>query len=261
MICLFRSKNSETLISRCFFASSSAIEIDGIPSQGTVEDNGGRSHPWAPRIWACPFKVSLPVSQCHFYGGKGTSGARVEVGESVRLGWLSLLENGPALRALLGALVDVGAAVRAREGGGLGGFLALRRSGFRRLWLRRLLWDLRLRAEHPGARRPRPDRVPPHEQDHVVERERQDHRERGEVDEQAVEVRAGRGQRAEVEARQRPVLVPVPDGEAVSIDLAGEIDAGFVPRVQRGVGEPARARAEGHPLGRCRVGRKALKGR
>src|SRR6266704_6173709 len=73
------------LISRCFFASSSAIEIDGILSRGAVEENGGRSHPWAPRIWACPFKVSLPVSQCRFYGGKGTSAARVEVGESVRL--------------------------------------------------------------------------------------------------------------------------------------------------------------------------------
>src|SRR3989442_6924157 len=74
------------LISRCFFASSSAIEIDGIPSRGAVEENGGRSHPWTPRIWACPFKVSLPVSQCRFYGGKGTSGARLEVGESVRVG-------------------------------------------------------------------------------------------------------------------------------------------------------------------------------
>src|SRR2546430_11725910 len=74
------------LISRCCFASSSAIEIDGIPSQGAAEENGGRSHPWAPRIWACPFKVSLPVSQCRFYGGKGTSGARLEVGESVRVG-------------------------------------------------------------------------------------------------------------------------------------------------------------------------------
>src|SRR3989454_12843485 len=74
------------LISRCFFASSSAIEIDGMPSQGTVEDNVGRSHPWAPRISARPFKTSQPVSQCSFYGGKGTSGARVEVGESVRFG-------------------------------------------------------------------------------------------------------------------------------------------------------------------------------
>src|SRR2546426_10495718 len=41
----------------------------------------------------------------------------------------SLLKNGPALRALLRALVDVGAAIRAREGGGLGGLLALRRCG------------------------------------------------------------------------------------------------------------------------------------
>src|SRR2546422_11764519 len=74
------------LISRCFFASSSAIEIDGIPSRGAVEENGGRSHPWTPRIWACPFKVSLPVSQCRFYGGKGTSGESLEVGERVRDG-------------------------------------------------------------------------------------------------------------------------------------------------------------------------------
>src|SRR2546425_82699 len=237
------------LISRCFFASSSAIEIDGIPSQGTVQQNGGRSHPWAPRIWACPFKVSLPVSQCRFYGGKGTSGARVEVGEGVRLGRASLLENGPALRALLGALVDVRPAVRAREGGSLGGLLALRRSGsLRRLGLRRLLRNLRLGAEHLGARRTRPDRVPPHEQDHVVEGEGQDHRERGEVDEQAVEVRAGRGQRAEVEVRERPVLVIVPYREAVSIDLAGEIDAGFVPRAQGGVGEASWARAEVHGI-------------
>src|SRR2546425_12361550 len=120
------------LISRCFFASSSAIEIDGIPSQGAVEENGGRSHPWAPRIWACPFKTSQPVSQRGFYGGKGLLRARVEVGERVRLGWLSLLENGPALRALLRALVDGRPAVRATEGSGLGCFLALRRSRFRR---------------------------------------------------------------------------------------------------------------------------------
>src|SRR2546426_6470126 len=224
------------LISRCFFASSSAIEIDGIPSQGAAEENGGRSHPWAPRIWACPFKVSLPVSQCRFYGGTGTSGARVEVGESVRLGRASLLENGPALRALLRALVDVRAAIRTREGGSLGGLLALRRSGSLRLGLRRLLRDLRLGAEHLGARRPRSDRVPPHEQDHVVEGEGQDHRERGEVDEQTVEVRAGRGQWAEVEAPEAPGLVTVPDGEAVSIDLAGEIDAGLGPRVHGGFG-------------------------
>src|SRR3989442_8904363 len=164
MICLFRSKNSEMLISRCFFASSSAIEIDGIPSQGTVQQNGGRSHPWAPRIWACPFKVSLPVSQYRFYGGKGTSGARVEVGESVRLGRASLLENGPALRAPLGALVDVRPAIRAREGGSLGGFLALRRSGSLRLGLRRFLRNLRLRAEDLCWRCPRPGRVPPHYQ-------------------------------------------------------------------------------------------------
>src|SRR5712691_2202391 len=73
-------------MSRCLLASASAIEIDGIPSQGTFQQNGGRSHPWAPRICACPFKVSLPVSQCRFYGGMGTSGPRVEMGESVRLG-------------------------------------------------------------------------------------------------------------------------------------------------------------------------------
>src|SRR5881396_2958106 len=83
------------LISRCFFASSSAIEIDGIPSQGTVRQNGGRSHPWAPHIWACPFKVSLPVSQCRFYGGKGTSGARLEVAESVRLAQVHSSKTAP----------------------------------------------------------------------------------------------------------------------------------------------------------------------
>src|SRR3989475_9718538 len=234
------------LISRCFFASSSAIEIDGIPSQGTVQQNGGRSHPWAPRIWACPFKVSLPVSQCRFYGGKRTSGALVQVGESVRLGRASLLENGPALRALLGALVDVRAAVRAREGRGLGGFLALRRCGHVHLGLRRFLRDLRLGAEHLGARRPRADRVPPHEQDDVVERERQDHRERGEVDEQAVEVRGGRGERAEAEERERPVRVLVPYGESVSVDLAGEAEVGqLVPGAVMGAGGAGRAPGEG----------------
>src|SRR3989442_14252979 len=96
---------------------------------------------------------------------------------------VSLLENGPAFRALLGALVDVRAAVRAREGGGLGGFLAFRRSGRLRLGLRRLLPDLRLCAEHLAARRPRPHRVPPHRQDRALEREGQDHRARREVEE------------------------------------------------------------------------------
>src|SRR2546430_5390507 len=49
-ICLFRSKNSETLISRCFFASSSAIEIEGMASRVGVGENGGRPHPWAPHL-------------------------------------------------------------------------------------------------------------------------------------------------------------------------------------------------------------------
>src|SRR2546425_12182634 len=84
----------------------------------------------------------------------------------------SLFEHGPALRAFLGALVDVGAAVRARERGRLAGPLALRRFGRFHLGLRLLLRDLRLGAEHPGPRRPLPDRVPPHEQDDEVEDER-----------------------------------------------------------------------------------------
>src|SRR3989442_4570638 len=83
------------LISRCFFASSSAIEIDGIPSQGAVEENRGRSHPRAPRIWACPFKTSQPVSQCRFYGGKGLLLARVEVGESVFSGRVHSSKTAP----------------------------------------------------------------------------------------------------------------------------------------------------------------------
>src|SRR2546426_7680027 len=40
-ICLFRSKNSETEISRCFFASSSAIEIDGTLSHPFGRANRG----------------------------------------------------------------------------------------------------------------------------------------------------------------------------------------------------------------------------
>src|SRR3972149_6422230 len=38
-ICLFRSKNSEMEISRCFFASSSAIDIDGTLSHPFGRDN------------------------------------------------------------------------------------------------------------------------------------------------------------------------------------------------------------------------------
>src|SRR6266705_2763884 len=131
----------------------------------------------------------------------------------------SLFENGPAVRALLGALVDVRAAVRAREGGCLAGFLALRRSGRFHLGLRLFLRNLRLAGEYPSTRRALPDRVPPHEQDEVREGERQDHRECGEVDEQAVEVRPRRGQGAEVEVRERPVLVLVPHRESVAVDL------------------------------------------
>src|SRR6266571_2973780 len=106
----------------------------------------------------------------------------------------SLFENGPAV-------------------------LALRRSGRFHLGLRLFLRDLRLAGEYPSTRRPLPDRVPPHEQDDVVEGERQDHRECGEVDEQAVEVRPRRGQGAEVEVRERPVLVLVPHRESVAVDL------------------------------------------
>src|SRR2546421_93910 len=72
-------------------------------------------------------------------------------------------------------------------------------------------------------------------------------RERGEVDEQAVEVRGGRGQRAEVEVRERPVRVLVPYGESVSVDLAGEVEVGqLVPGAVMRVGGAVRPRAEGH---------------
>jgi hypothetical protein len=47
---LFRSKNSETLISRCFFASSSAIEMEAMASRVGVDENAGRSHPLAPHL-------------------------------------------------------------------------------------------------------------------------------------------------------------------------------------------------------------------
>src|SRR3989442_1604504 len=72
-------------------------------------------------------------------------------------------------RAFVGALVDVGDAVGAREGGGLAGLLALRRFDRFHLGFWLLLRDLRLGAEHPGPRRPLPDRVPPHEQDDEIE--------------------------------------------------------------------------------------------
>src|SRR5690349_10648776 len=95
----------------------------------------------------------------------------------------SLFEDGPAIRAFLSALIDVRTAVRAGERGRLGRLLALRRFGrfHLRLWLS--LRDLWLGAEHPHAGRPRPDRVPPHEQDDVIERERQDDRDDREEDE------------------------------------------------------------------------------
>src|SRR2546427_11200636 len=81
----------------------------------------------------------------------------------------SLFEDRSALRAFLGALVDVGAAVRAREGRGLAGLLALRRFDRFHLRFRFLLRDLRLGAEHPGPRRPLTVRVTPLEYDDEIE--------------------------------------------------------------------------------------------
>src|SRR5437667_11897506 len=80
----------------------------------------------------------------------------------------SFLENGPALRAFHVVFVDIRTAVRACERGRLARLLARWRSGL--LGLRLRFRDFRLGAEHPGPLRSRPDRVPPHEQDYVVER-------------------------------------------------------------------------------------------
>src|SRR2546427_6848691 len=157
----------------------------------------------------------------------------------------SRLENRAALRALLVVFADVGTAVRARVGGGLRGLLRrfrLRLPGWLLLGTRFLLGDLERLAELPRPELPRAGRVPPQEQDEVVEREREEHGRPGEVQDEAVERPPRRRERPEVDIRDRPVQRGrdvVRHGEAVHVDRVGQASLclvpGAVPRVSRGI--------------------------
>src|SRR2546428_12488046 len=138
----------------------------------------------------------------------------------------SRLENRAALRALLVIFADVGTAVRARVGGGLRGLLRrfrLRLPDWLLLGTGFLLGDLERLAELPRPELPCPGRVPPQEEDQVVENEREYHRGADEVDDQAVECAPGRRDRPEIDARERPVGIVDADSEAVGMDCVREV--------------------------------------
>src|SRR5947209_12384853 len=131
----------------------------------------------------------------------------------------SRLENRAALRALLVVFADVGTAVRARVGGGLRGLLRrfrLRLPGWLLLGTRFLFRNLERLAEFPGPELPRAGRIPPLEEDEVVEREREEHGCPGEVQDEAVERLTRRLKGPEADMRYRLFLrspVFVSEGE------------------------------------------------
>src|SRR5712691_2634990 len=141
----------------------------------------------------------------------------------------SILEEGPALRTLLVGLGHVRAAIRARESGHLRGLSARFRGRLRFilvvLVVLSILREVRRAAEGTRAGLSGAGRVPPHEQDDEVERDREDRdpRQRGRVEEEAVVRPPGGRQGPEVGSREGPVLVSVPDREAVAVDGAGEV--------------------------------------
>src|SRR2546430_12008921 len=132
-----------------------------------------------------------------FYGGRriNPGGGGVRKCQSRRR---SVLEHGPALRALHVRLFHVGAAVRAGERGRLGGLTAERQRG-----LRALLWILRrglFRLLGGAGQRFGPSlalarRIPPQAEDREVwdNREDGDLGEPGHEQEEAVERPAGGG--------------------------------------------------------------------
>src|SRR5712691_12251397 len=139
----------------------------------------------------------------------------------------SILEEGPALRTLLVGLGHVRAAIRAREGGHLRGLSARFRGRFRLVLLDLLdvLGEVRRTPECARTRLSGAGRVPPHEQDDEVERDREDRdaRQRGRVEEEAIVRPAGGRKGPEVGSREGPVLVSVPYREAIAVDGAGEV--------------------------------------
>src|SRR3989442_9893895 len=241
-ICLFRSKNSETLISRCFFASSSAMEVEGMQSRGRNQEGGPGSHPVAPHVWECHLRFPDGA-----FAGDSMERERMKRrpggGRKCSMADASRLENRAALRALLVVFADVGTAVRARVGGGLRGLLRrfrLRLPGWLLLGTRFLFGDLERLAELPRPELPRAGRVPPQEEDQVVENEREEHGRPGEVQDEAVERPPRRRERPEVDVRDRPVQRGrdvVRHSETVHIDRISQallgLVPGAVPRVSR----------------------------
>src|SRR5437660_10846240 len=132
-----------------------------------------------------------------FYGGRriNTSDGGVRKCQRRRR---SVLEYGPALRALRVRLFHVGAAVCASERGRLGGLTAERQRGLRALLgilCRGLLRLLGGAGQRLGPSLPLARRIPPQEEDREVchDREDGDLGERSHGQEEAVEGRARRG--------------------------------------------------------------------
>src|SRR5216110_1204511 len=161
-----------------------------------------------------------------FYGGRriNASGGGVRKCQRRRR---SVLEYGPALRALHVRLFYVGAAVRAGERGRLGGLTAERQRGLRALLriLRRGLFRLLGGArQRLGPSLALARRIPPQEEDCEVrdDREEGDLGERGHVQEEAVERPAGGGHGAEVGSCVRPVGTVVGHRKRASVDGVSE---------------------------------------
>src|SRR5438105_4997723 len=133
-----------------------------------------------------------------FYGGRrinASGGGARKCQRRMR----SVLEYGPALRALRVRLFHVGAAVRAGERGRLGGLTAERQRGLRallRILCRGLFRLLGGSGQRFGPSLTLAGRIPPQEEDGEVchDRENGDLGEPGHVQEKAVERPARRGQ-------------------------------------------------------------------